>query len=371
MKLLLAGYYGAGNLGDEMMLYCLREWLAAQGAGITVLSACPDQVRRLHGLDAVEDVPLLGEWSWKHAWGRGVAFRLLRAISKHDALAIGGGDLIRDDRGWRPFLTVLEKAVAAWLMGKQLYLLNTGLGTPQTKYGRALLGWVLRRSRRIIVRDQRSVEICAALGASAAAAYAPDIVFRLPALLEKVRLPVEGPYALVCLRGSANVFRRYELTEGRVRAIAAGLDTMVERHGLRIVFLPFQVAAGGDDEKLHHRVALAMRNRDAALVRPWSADLPEIGASFAGCRFVLAMRLHAAVLATAYGKPCVSMPYDHKVVEFAKQFPMAGVAPAEALDDPARFAETLETAANARGPAMPEQAARFWDTERLPLGSAG
>ena len=221
------------------------------------------------------------------------------------------------------------------------------------------------------MRDQRSAEICAALGASAATAYAPDIVFRLPAMLEKIAPPIEGPYALVCLRGSANAFRQYELTDARVRALAAGLDTMAERHGLRIVFLPFQASGEGEDEKLHHRVALAMRNRGAALVRPWSADLPEIGAWFAACRFALAMRLHAAVLATAYGKPCVLMPYDHKVVEFAKQFPAAGVAPAEMLDDAVRFTGMLAAAASARGAAIPEEALRFWETERLPLGSAG
>ena len=364
MKILLMGYYGVGNLGDEMMLFCLREWLTGQGASITVLCAKPEEVHRRYGLPAVEDVPLLGERSWKHAWGRGVALRVLRAIAMHDALAIGGGDLIRDDRGWRQFLTVIEKAVVARLLGKEIYLLNIGLGTPCTWYGRMLLGWVLRRAKRIIVRDQRSIEVCQALGAGATAVYAPDIVFRLPAMVEKRPPPINEPYALVCLRGTANVFHRYELTEARLRTLSAGLDALVERHGLRIVFLPFHVSSAGEDESLHRRIAHRMWNQAAFVMPDADSNLSNIGSWFAGCRCVLAMRLHAAVLATAYGKPCLLMPYDQKVIEFGKQFPVVRMASAELLDDRDGFASMLERAATSPVTADPESG-EFWNTARL------
>ena len=41
MKILLLGYYGARNLGDDMMLYCLAKWLQRQEMDITVISECP------------------------------------------------------------------------------------------------------------------------------------------------------------------------------------------------------------------------------------------------------------------------------------------------------------------------------------------
>ncbi len=362
MKLLVSGYYGAGNLGDELMLYCLREWLARQAIAVTVLSAYPDEVRRLHGLDAVEDVPLLGEWSWKHAWGRGVAWRVIRALRRHDALVIGGGDLIRDDLGWRPFLAVIEKAIVALLLGRDVYLINVGIGEPRTRYGRALLGWVLRRASRIVVRDPRSVDVCAGLGAGARVESAPDVVFSLPALAGNAPARDGPPYALVCLRGTANVFGQFEWSESRLRALAAGLDGLAERHGLRIVFLPFQTTEAGGDDKLHHRVAMLMRNRERAAALAWSADPHEAASWFRGSSMVVAMRLHAAVLAAAYGRPCVLMPYDRKVTEFARQFPPAAIVSSDALDR-GEFAEALERAAAAGPTAV--QGADFWASERL------
>src|SRR5262249_37102687 len=109
MKAVLMGYYGAHNLGDEMMLFCLRRWLEAQGVSVSVLSENPRQVEYEHGLPAIRNWPLLGEWSWRGAWLGGGALDVLRAIGRRDALIVGGGDLVRDDFGWRGFFFPMEK----------------------------------------------------------------------------------------------------------------------------------------------------------------------------------------------------------------------------------------------------------------------
>jgi len=44
VRALLMGYYGVGNLGDEMMLFCLKPWLEQQGFELTVLSERPAEV---------------------------------------------------------------------------------------------------------------------------------------------------------------------------------------------------------------------------------------------------------------------------------------------------------------------------------------
>ena len=103
------GYYGVGNLGDEMMLFCLKEWLERQGFALTVLSECPAEVSAIDGLPAIENCPLLGEWAWRTSWLRGGAGRVTRAIARSDVFIVGGGDLIRDDLGWRTFFYTMEK----------------------------------------------------------------------------------------------------------------------------------------------------------------------------------------------------------------------------------------------------------------------
>ena len=333
MKALLMGYYGARNLGDDMMLFCLRRWLEAQDFEITVLAENPQEVGKRFDIPAVQNVPLLGEWAWYDVWFRGKAVRLLRIMKRQDALVAGGGDLIRDDRGWRTFLYTLEKLILMVLLRKPVYLVNMGIGRPKTWYGRRLLRWTLRRCRKIIVRDQRSYDLCKELGAGGHTEYAPDIVMTLPSLVRSEPALTERPYVVVSLRTQANVFRQYDLNDTRMETLARALDRLAEEQEANIVFLPFQSTNDEQDYHIHERVVEAMQQKDRAILRDWSGDFSELLALFGGAKLVLGMRLHAVVLGVALQRPSVLMPYDHKVREFAAQVNLPDMLTAEMLDN--------------------------------------
>ena len=351
-KALLMGYYGVGNLGDEMMLVCLRDWLERQGFALTILSERPAGVSMSHGLPAVENVPLLGEWAWRKSWLKGGAWRVIRALASTDVLVVGGGDLIRDDLGWRIFFFTMEKLIAAILMGKKIYLVNTGIGQLSTRYGRVLLKWALKRCSRIIVRDARSEKVCRELGITEEVSLAPDIALALPDLLKAREAdPAENqgkkkPYVLVCLRHTPQTFRSYEMTDRRIDTLAQCLDDLIERHNVEVVFLPLHatLANGRGDALLHSRVAKAMVHGDRVQLRSWTADLNEVCAWVRDAQIVLAMRLHAAVLAQAYGRPCVLMPYDRKVREFGDLMAIRHSIEAATLDNVDLVKGVLESA---------------------------
>src|SRR6476620_7534785 len=117
-KALVMGYYGIGNLGDELMLHAIRRWLENQGVAVTVLSEKPAVVEQEHRVPAILNVPLLGEWAAYDSFVRGKAFRLLKQLPKFDIMIGGGGDTIRDDRGFKQFLFSVEKYVFALLFGR-------------------------------------------------------------------------------------------------------------------------------------------------------------------------------------------------------------------------------------------------------------
>jgi polysaccharide pyruvyl transferase CsaB len=336
MKALLMGYYGAGNLGDEMMLVCLRQWLEAQEVSVTVLSEHPRRVEADHRLPAVQNWPLLGEWSWRAACLKGGALRVLRAIGRHDALIVGGGDLVRDDLGWRGFFFPMEKVVAALLMRKKVYFVNVGIGRPRTRYGRRLLRWALPRAEQIIVRDQRSIAVCRECGAENRATFASDIVVSLKNFLKRhagaetgaAAAAVARPYVIVSLREAADAFGQFTLGDDRIRTIAAALDGIVARDDCDLVFVPFQ-SEEIDDGRVHQRVIANMRHHARTVNRPWTADIVGTCRLFADARSVVAMRLHAAVLAVGFDRPCVVLPYDHKLREFAR---LSGLPCIEATD---------------------------------------
>ncbi len=153
--------------------------------------------------------------------------------------------------------------------------------------------------------------------------FAGDIVLALPRLFPEECRPAEGaerepPYVLVCLRGKPDTFGCFAMPEARLRELAGALDALAAR-GLRIAFLPFQQHQTEDDDTLHREVAAHMRHRDAAMFVPWTADIGRIATLFRGASLAVAMRLHAAVLAEAFGTATVTLAYDRKLHEFAAQ----------------------------------------------------
>jgi polysaccharide pyruvyl transferase CsaB len=359
-RLLLAGFYGVRNLGDELMLRCLVRWMAPAHPQVTVLSERPEESERISALPALRNVPLLGQWAWYDAWGRGSALRLVRQLRGFDGLVGGGGDVLRDDRGWRHLSFATEKYFVANAFGKPWYVLNAGIGAPTTGYGGRVLRYVLERARQVVVRDHRAYEVARKARGAAQTYFAGDIVLALPRLFpEECRADagaVRGaPYVLVCLRGNPDTFGCFAMPEPRLRELAGALDALAAR-GLRIAFLPFQQHDTEDDDTLHREVAARMRQRDAAMFVPWTADVGRVATLFRDAALTVAMRLHAAVLAEAFGTATVILAYDRKLRELAAQ---RGVPVLEATDLDrsdacrARLVDALEGGRTGRGEAPP------------------
>ena len=347
-RLLLTGFYGVRNLGDELMLRCLVRWLAPLAPDVTVLSERPEDSQRTNHLPAILNVPLLGQWSWYDAWLRGAAWRLLRQMRDFDACIGGCGDVLRDDRGWRHLSFATEKYFVARAMRKPWYVLNAGIAPPTTQYGRKTLHYVLEGARLVVVRDRRAYDVALRARGQAGTFYASDIVLALPRLF-----PVDcaataprtsQPYVLVCLRGNPDTFGRFAMPEPRLRELARALDALADR-GLRIVFLPLQSHDLEDDDALHRAVAERMLRRDAVEFAPWTTDLPVLARLFRHAGLVVGMRLHAAVLGEAFGSRTAVLAYDRKLVEFASQRG-APVIDAALLDRPdacrARLCDALD-----------------------------
>ncbi len=350
MRTLLLGYYGSRNLGDDMMMACLLDGLRAQGASVTVVSEDPAETQTRFGVPAVQNVPLLGEWGPHSVWLKGLPFRLIREIWSAEALVVGGGDLIRDDLNWRIYFYTVEKILLALLLGRSVYLANVGIPRPRTWYGRWCLRRILRRCQAVIVRDARSVEVCCEYAPDLKCVQAPDVVMHLPEIvygslsaIPQRGFPSQSDTLVVCLRGQPNMYGRYSLDSKRLQGLAGFLDHCIERHGLRVVFLPFQQGDEWGDDPLNRQVLAAMKRPESVVVRKWTAgDFREVMECVGSARLVLAMRLHAAILGVALRRPCLLMPYDQKLDELGKQFGLKTVIRPEDLENPETLVGMLD-----------------------------
>jgi len=349
MKTLLLGYYGSRNLGDDMMMVCLLDCLQAQNAHVIVISEDPAETESRFRVPAIQNVPLMGEWGPHTVWLKGTAFRLIREIWSSEALVVGGGDLIRDDLNWRIYFYTVEKILLALALGRSVYLVNVGIPRPRTWYGRKCLRWILHRCQSVIVRDMRSAELCREYAPGLRCSQAPDVVMHLPEMvygsLSAVpfhKPPSQSDTIVVCLRGQPNMYGRYSLDNRHIQGFAKCLDHCVSKHGLRVVFLPFQQGDEWGDEPLHRQVLAAMKRSESATVRKWTGDFKDVMERIGNARMVFAMRLHAAILGLGLRRPCILMPYDQKLDELGKQFGLKPDIRPKDLEEPSALIHALD-----------------------------
>ncbi len=297
MKILLCGYYGFENTGDEAICLAITRELTRLGHSVSVLSANPTQTANLYGVKAVKRMSPL---------------ETPLAILGTDVVLSGGGGLLQDKTSSRTLTYYLGIIGLAKFLGKRVAVFNQSIGplsdTGCTRVAKAL-GNVIN-----IVRDTGSQGLLERLGVKVQLGGDPALLLEAPTNI------IQDPnQVLIAPR------------EGQ----AAATDCLVEltkrlvQKGKHVVVLGFQ--PGWDDDELKAFDGIA-NTRIESTANPARA-LELIAQSGA----VIGVRLHAVILAAAARVPFYGISYDPKVQGFCRD--------ANALELPTTFdINILETA---------------------------
>lgn len=288
LRLVISGYYGRGNIGDEAILAGLVAAFRSREPDVrlTVISARPADTRAHHGVEAVSHRDLLG---------------IGRAIRAADALLSGGGSLLHDQTSQRPVPYYGGTILLARLLGRPAYVHAQGLGPLRRRHQRWLAALALRAATGVSLRDERSVALLHELGVRRTAQIVPDPALALlpPALPE----PNGRPRLVVSLRDWPEADRWLPAVTDALRRLGERFEiVLLPMHLPEDIALAEQVAAELDDA----RVKVPADHRDAI-------------ETIAGADVVLGMRLHALILAALAARPFVAVSYDPKVIAFAGQ----------------------------------------------------
>jgi polysaccharide pyruvyl transferase CsaB len=292
VRVLVSGYYGFGNLGDEALLEVIVQRLRATFAepSIEVLSATPQRTASAYGVEAT------ARWDWR---------AVRSAIARSDVVLSGGGGLLQNATSFRSLLyyaAILREGVRS---GRKTMIFAQSIG-PLDALGRFTVRRFCRGVARATVRDERSRRLLSELLPRTAVERTADPVFLYDPDIESVDLSAEGlgaesgPYAVVSIRKAGGV------REG-TRLLARVIDRLAERHGIRSAFLPL---GGAQDAAIATDVIRACESAPVLLPE---LPLPKAAAAIARARVVIGMRLHALVLAARYAVPFLAVPYDPKV----------------------------------------------------------
>ncbi|MCG3203714.1 MAG: hypothetical protein KCHDKBKB_00386 [Elusimicrobia bacterium] len=152
MKVLIAGYYGFGNLGDELILSSILLQLKRRYGqiSVTVLSHAPMETVRFHQA---------------HALSRWNIFALIPAIWRHDFLLLGGGGLLQNKTSQKSLLYYLSLVLLSRLLQTPVVLYAMGVESLKGPFSKWLTKQVLCSPHvTITLRDEASKKILADMG---------------------------------------------------------------------------------------------------------------------------------------------------------------------------------------------------------------
>ena len=334
---LLSGYYGCGNLGDDLLLTVAVEELRTilpnarillrdHGAGLPKLRA--DVIPT--GIDAILDdqthsrLYRLTSFTWNIAG-------LLRQCRW---LIFGGGTVFHDNGGLASLALQWLICHLALALGVRVAALGVGVADLRTKTGRWLLRGIVSRCELFLVRDDATLRQCAGTKAR----LTDDLVFAWRSLTsENVRNRPPGMPASIGLTVSP-------LASERMAIALADAVRLWREHGHRVVFLVFQKNDTiADDSTLFANINSKLAIAAVPIeIRCLTANAPSIIEAFADIDVVCGMRFHGLVLAAMLERPFVGIVHDSKISEICSRFDMP-CHEAATLDgtDLARSAENI------------------------------
>lgn len=327
-RILISGYYGFNNAGDDVVLYGIISSLKREQPNISlaVLSNQPEKTAELFGIEA------FNRWS---------VATIFRELMKSDMLVMGGGTLMQDVTSPRSVLYYLGIVTIAKMLGKPVVFYAQGFGPILKPFSRSMIKRVVNRVDVITVRDQESGEDFKACGvnkspihitADPALTISPEDVSdtRGKELLQGMFADPAKPLVAFSVRDWKQE-RRFKQT------IARAADWFVEQ-GWNVLFLPMHVPS----DLAPSREIMEQMTRPGACLLDAPVTFHDIMSVLKQCDYVVGMRLHSLILACMLQTPFIGISYDPKIDRFVERAGMPNAGHITQLQEDALLALLAE-----------------------------
>jgi polysaccharide pyruvyl transferase CsaB len=283
MRVLLSGYYGEGNGGDEALLATLLQMLPSHVTPV-VLSGNPEETRQRYGVESYNRMALL---------------QVIHALQSCDAFIWGGGSLMQDVTSIiSPFYYGVLMAIAQ-IMGLKTVAWGQGIGPLLRIQTRWLAKWNFAGCTKVSVRDRSSSALL--LSWKIPHVLAPDPVWALVSKPIKELAELPKPRIAITLRNHP------QLTETRLANLTRALvDLQIATRGF-IVIIPFQRS---EDLAIAEKLQMQLEDNSQIICLEEPETLKGI---FQNVDMLIGMRLHSLIMAASEGCRCFALSYDPKI----------------------------------------------------------
>jgi len=287
-KVLISGYYGFENFGDEMILSILVNHLKSIDADVTVLSYNPKLTAKKNKIKSVNSFSIN---------------KLLFEIIKTDILISGGGSLLQDVTSIKSLIYYSIVILLALIFGKKVIIFAQGIGPLNSEISKFIVFNLLRFCTLVTVRDEKSQKLL--IGKKIKATKTVD-----PAFSIKIDLTIPKRNTVgIQLREFKGVDENFLIN--LAKNIANNFsDKEIELISLQdSIDLPLLVDLQSKLETLGIKSEISKElNQENIISKISTLDA------------LVAMRFHAIVIALKAGVKTLAINYDEKVEKLAKEF---------------------------------------------------
>lgn len=312
-KVLIAGYYGQNNVGDEAIAEALTKELKRRGYTVLMLSGDKVTSAQLYGVEAYYSRRLQD---------------IKTAIKESDFVVLGGGSLIQDVTSTYSLWYYVGIINLCKMLGKHIYIAYQGIGPITKKKNEIFTKVTLNRCKKLWIRDEMSINKLREIGvvnpnislsSDAAFMLTPPSPEKVSVLLAKAGIRMDDGRPLI------GIAPRKWGTSDKAGVFARIADECINRFNAKVVFYAFHKETDG---KYINEICSRMSNRAYIVSDDYLPS--EVMGMMGAMHLNIGVRLHSLIFSAKMRVPLLGISYDPKVDGFLD---MLGMSPVCTYDE--------------------------------------
>ena len=285
-RVVISGYYGFGNFGDEAILSVLVQKLKQMGFEIVVLSSNPRKTSMDYFVNSIYSFDF---------------YQVAGLLKQSDILISGGGSLLQDVTSVKSLVYYLWVIFTALRYRKKVIIFAQGIGPINNKIAKLITGKILKHCTYVSVRDAKSHALLTFLGVKSELLCDPIFSLDFKRFRQKGTIgiqlrdfPTMNDNLLYKL--ARQIVKDFFDKDIKIFSFQDSIDLEVCKK--------FQKIMSSLNPNIHTEVVSGLSNE-------------QIINKIARLEYMIAMRFHALVVALKAGVKSAAVNYDTKVQKLA------------------------------------------------------
>ena len=286
--IMLCGYYGRRNLGDDILLQVITENLKNKcnvDKSILLTADTANVPSGLNGCIHRFNIPAIKKY-----------------MKRTKVFLLGGGSILQDATSSRSLYYYIYVTKLAKKMGCKILLYSNGIGPINKEIHRTRVAKLLEDVEYITVRDQKSFEYMRKIGVkNKNIEVTADEVFTMNTQTDVLPLDSSKKYICVNLKNANS-------NEAFIKSMAIAIDRINKEYGYTPVLLPMHF---NQDINALTKLSHHLKCKKVFINKPISHN--KTLAILNQSEFAVVERLHAIIFSCIFNHPFVAINYDPKV----------------------------------------------------------